>query len=174
MRQTSPSAECILGGRSGARRPVAPHAIVAQRKTRKPVQFELTNDARESLHAWLERRGGGDHCPPPWRRLGRCHCRKNRGAHVRGGLAPHAFGSSRSGRMRCASRRSAEPGPDRRPRPASAHLELRAATSLARLWIEQGKRREARDVLAPVWGLFTEGFDTVDLKAARSILDDLA
>jgi class 3 adenylate cyclase/tetratricopeptide (TPR) repeat protein len=49
--------------------------------------------------------------------------------------------------------------------------ELRAATSLARLWIEQGKRQEARDLLAPVWGWFTEGFDTADLQAARSVLD---
>ena len=52
--------------------------------------------------------------------------------------------------------------------------ELRAATSLARLWRDQGKRQEARDLLAPVYGWFTEGFDTLDLKEARALLDDLA
>ena len=45
--------------------------------------------------------------------------------------------------------------------------ELRAATSLARLWRDQGKRRQARDLLAPVYGWFTEGFDTRDLKRPR-------
>jgi predicted ATPase len=52
--------------------------------------------------------------------------------------------------------------------------ELRAATSLARLWRDQGKRDEARELLAPVYGWFTEGFDTLDLKEARALLDDLA
>ena len=52
-------------------------------------------------------------------------------------------------------------------------LELRAATSLARLWRDQGKRREARDLLAPVYGWFTEGFDTLDLKEAKALLDRL-
>jgi class 3 adenylate cyclase/predicted ATPase len=51
--------------------------------------------------------------------------------------------------------------------------ELRAATSLARLWREQGRRAEARDLLAPVYGWFTEGFDTVDLKEAKALLDEL-
>ena len=53
-------------------------------------------------------------------------------------------------------------------------LELRAATSLARLWGEQGRRAEARDLLAPVYGWFTEGFDTADLKEAKTLLDHLA
>jgi predicted ATPase len=53
-------------------------------------------------------------------------------------------------------------------------LELRAATSLARLWGEQGRRAEARDLLVPVYGWFTEGFDTADLKEARALLDQLA
>jgi predicted ATPase len=53
-------------------------------------------------------------------------------------------------------------------------LKLRAATSLARLWLDQGKRREARDLLAPVYGWFTEGFDTLDLKEAKALLDELA
>jgi tetratricopeptide (TPR) repeat protein len=51
--------------------------------------------------------------------------------------------------------------------------ELRAATSLARLWGEQGRRAEARDLLAPVYGWFTEGFDTADLKDAKALLDEL-
>ena len=46
--------------------------------------------------------------------------------------------------------------------------ELRAATSLARLWRDQGKRQQARDLLAPVYGWFTEGFDTLDLKEAKA------
>jgi predicted ATPase len=52
--------------------------------------------------------------------------------------------------------------------------ELRAATSLARLWREQGRRGEARDLLAPVYGSFTEGFDTQDLKEAKALLNELA
>jgi predicted ATPase len=52
--------------------------------------------------------------------------------------------------------------------------ELRAATSLARLWHEQGRRDEARKLLAPVYGWFTEGFDTQDLKEAKALLDTLA
>jgi predicted ATPase len=51
--------------------------------------------------------------------------------------------------------------------------ELRAATSLARLWRDQGRRAEARDLLAPVYGWFTEGFDTADLKDAKALLDEL-
>ena len=53
-------------------------------------------------------------------------------------------------------------------------LELRAATSLARLWQQQGQRQEAHDLLAPVYGWFTEGFDTVDLQEAQALLDALA
>ena len=52
--------------------------------------------------------------------------------------------------------------------------ELRAATSLARLLRDQGKREEARDLLAPVYGWFTEGFDTLDLKEAKALLEELA
>jgi predicted ATPase len=51
--------------------------------------------------------------------------------------------------------------------------ELRAAMSMARLWRDQGKRDEARDLLAPVYGWFTEGFETRDLKEARALLDEL-
>ena len=52
-------------------------------------------------------------------------------------------------------------------------LELRAATSLAHLWQVQGKAAGAREVLAPVYDWFTEGFDTADLKEAEVLLDDL-
>lgn len=52
-------------------------------------------------------------------------------------------------------------------------LELRAAMSMARLWRDQGKRNEARDFLAPVYGWFTEGFDTLDLKRAKALLNEL-
>jgi predicted ATPase len=52
--------------------------------------------------------------------------------------------------------------------------ELRAAVSLARLWGEQGRRVEARDLLAPVYSWFNEGFDTADLKEAKALIDELA
>jgi len=52
--------------------------------------------------------------------------------------------------------------------------ELRAAMSMARLWRGQGKRQQARDLLALIYGWFTEGFDTLDLKQAKSLLDELA
>ena len=53
-------------------------------------------------------------------------------------------------------------------------LELRAARDLARLWRDQGKTREARNLLAPVYDWFTEGFDTADLKEAKALLDELS
>ena len=53
-------------------------------------------------------------------------------------------------------------------------LKLRAAMSLARLWRDQGKVRQARELLAPVYGWFTEGFDTRDLKEAKALLEELA
>jgi predicted ATPase len=52
--------------------------------------------------------------------------------------------------------------------------ELRAATTLARFWGEQGRRAEARELLAPVYNWFAEGFDTADLKQAKALLDALA
>jgi len=52
--------------------------------------------------------------------------------------------------------------------------ELRAAMSLARLWRDQGRQNEARQLLAPIYGWFTEGFDTLDLRGARALLDELA
>jgi predicted ATPase len=52
--------------------------------------------------------------------------------------------------------------------------ELRAAMSLSRLWQQQGRRAEAHALLAPVYGWFTEGFDTADLQEAKALLDELA
>jgi hypothetical protein len=52
--------------------------------------------------------------------------------------------------------------------------EIRAATSLARLWLLQGKRDEARDLLAPIYNWFTEGFDTPVLREARAMLEQIA
>ena len=53
-------------------------------------------------------------------------------------------------------------------------LELRAAMSLARLWQQQGKQGEAQQLLAPIYGWFTEGFDTPDLQEAKALLEELA
>jgi predicted ATPase len=53
-------------------------------------------------------------------------------------------------------------------------LELRAVMSLSRLWQQQGKREEARQLLAEIYGWFTEGFDTADLQAAKVLLAELA
>jgi predicted ATPase len=55
----------------------------------------------------------------------------------------------------------------------SKSLELRAAMSLSRLWQRQGKHTEARELLAPIYGWFTEGFDTADLQEAKALLDEL-
>ena len=53
-------------------------------------------------------------------------------------------------------------------------FELRAAMSMARLWRSQGKAQQARELLAPVYGWFTEGFDTLDLKEAKALLEELS
>jgi predicted ATPase len=52
--------------------------------------------------------------------------------------------------------------------------ELRAAMSLARLWRDQGRPQQARELLAPIYGWFTEGFDTLDLKEAKTLLEEVA
>jgi predicted ATPase len=66
-------------------------------------------------------------------------------------------------RLRCKGNRSSQ---------QARLFELRAATSLARIWCDQGKRNEARELLAPVYGWFTEGFDTRDLEKAKTLLDE--
>jgi len=53
-------------------------------------------------------------------------------------------------------------------------MELRAAMSPSRLWQQQGKKEEARQLLAEIYGWFTEGFDTTDLKEAKALLDTLS
>jgi predicted ATPase len=58
-------------------------------------------------------------------------------------------------------------------RQSAKSLELRATSSLARLWQKQGKREEARQVLAEIYGWFTEGFDTADLREAKTLLEEL-
>jgi predicted ATPase len=58
-------------------------------------------------------------------------------------------------------------------RESARSWELRATTSLARLLAKQGKRDEARTMLAEIYGWFTEGFDTADLKDAKALLDQL-
>ena len=57
-------------------------------------------------------------------------------------------------------------------RPQTKSWELRASMSLARLWRSQGKVHEARELLAPVYGWFTEGFDTCDLQEAKALLEE--
>jgi predicted ATPase len=59
-------------------------------------------------------------------------------------------------------------------RQSAKSYKLRAATSLARLWQQQGRKQEARELLAPVYDWFTEGFDTRDLKDAKALLDQLS
>lgn len=58
-------------------------------------------------------------------------------------------------------------------RQGAKSLELRAVMSLARLWKTQGKKEEARKVLAEIYSWFTEGFDTADLKEAKALLEEL-
>ena len=59
-------------------------------------------------------------------------------------------------------------------RQGAKSLELRAVMSLSRLWQKQGKRDEARQMLAEIYGWFTEGFDTADLKEAKALLEELS
>jgi hypothetical protein len=66
------------------------------------------------------------------------------------------------------------PRAQRHPLSRSRPCRLPPATSLARLWRNQGKRTEARDLLAPIYGWFTEGFDTPVLRDAKALLDQLA
>jgi len=62
----------------------------------------------------------------------------------------------------------------RRSRQSAKSLELRAVVSMSRLWQQQCKRDEARKLLAEIYGWFTEGFDTADLKEAKALLEALS
>ena len=64
--------------------------------------------------------------------------------------------------------------PSLRMRPCCKGLELRAATALARFWRQQGKAVDARDLLIPIFGWFTEGFDTRDVQRAKAFLNEPA
>jgi predicted ATPase len=55
----------------------------------------------------------------------------------------------------------------------SRRWKLRASTSISRLWRDQGKVQQARELLAPIYGWFTEGFDTRELKDAKALLEEL-
>ena len=59
-------------------------------------------------------------------------------------------------------------------RQGAKSLELRAVMSLSRLWQKQGKKEEAQQMLAEIYGWFTEGFDTADLKEAKALLEELS
>jgi predicted ATPase len=85
------------------------------------------------------------------------------------GWARHA-----TARNKRTGRRIPSPWRLRRRAGQAKSWELRAAMSLARLWRDQGKVSEARELLAPVYGWFTEGFDTRDLKDAKTLLEELA
>ena len=76
-------------------------------------------------------------------------------------------------RRNCGSINSSAPFAVARQQQAKS-WELRASMSLARLWRDQGKVPQARELLAPVYGWFTEGFDTRDLKEAKALLEALA
>jgi predicted ATPase len=59
-------------------------------------------------------------------------------------------------------------------RQSAKSLELRAVMSLSRLWQQQGKKKEAHEILAEIYGWFTEGFDTKDLQEAKTLLEELS
>jgi predicted ATPase len=79
----------------------------------------------------------------------------------------------RAGHDPAAAERSFRQAIDVAQQQSAKFWELRAAISLTRLWYEQGKRDAARDLLAPIYGWFTEGFDTPVLKEAKALLDTL-
>ena len=85
-----------------------------------------------------------------------------------GRLAPAAAGDAAGGGGSLVAA-----GLDVARRQEAKALELRAAMSLSRLWQQQGKRAEARELLAPIYSWFTEGFDTADLQEAKALLDEL-
>ena len=97
----------------------------------------------------------------------------------RGGGRPPSPSGGHCGSRSCAITPTEGKGCDRQAfdvarRRQAKSLELRSIKSLARLWQRQGKRAEAYDLPAPVYGWFTEGFDTADLPEARALLEELA
>ena len=87
---------------------------------------------------------------------------------LRGGLLLRQTGTSQAEAEACFQQAL-----DVARRQEAKSLELRAAMSLSRLWQQQGKQAEARALLAPVYGWFTEGFDTADLQEAKALLEAL-
>ena len=83
---------------------------------------------------------------------------------------PHSLGAQASQHAEASFRRAAECAEGQGSRP----LHLRAVTSLARLWRDRHRSGEARDLVAPVYGSFTEGLDAPDLIEARTLLEELA
>ena len=89
---------------------------------------------------------------------------------IRGVALAMADGSEASGEAEASMRTAIELAKSQ----SAKSLELRAATSLARLLRDQGRSAEARETLGPIYHWFTEGFDTADLKEARALLDELS
>jgi predicted ATPase len=91
-----------------------------------------------------------------------------------GGIACPGGSKAHHRRGRCGRGRGGRArGVDVARRQGAKSFELRAAISLARLWVDQGKSAEARDLVTPVSGCFSEGFDTPDLIEAKALLDTL-
>ena len=99
--------------------------------------------------------------------------RKDGRALVCGGAEPAQRPAAAAAGAFRGRRGTVSQSPEHRRGAGGQALELRAAVSLARLRRDQGRRAEARDLLAPVYGWFTEGFDTADLKEAKALLDEL-
>ena len=110
--------------------------------------------------ALAKRYDGGNNQGKVVRGRGQSHCRRNRADVARAGCAKAEAYFERA--LAVARQQQAK------------SWELRAAMSLARLWRDQGKVQQARELLAPVYGWFTEGFDTRDLKEAKALLEELA
>ena len=114
-----------------------------------------------------------------WRCIDEAHedGRNNQGKVVRGRGQSHRWGNrTEVARSRMQRRRKAifERALAVARQQQAKSWELRAAMSLARLWRDQGKVQQARELLAPVYGWFTKGFDTLDLKEAKALLEELA
>jgi predicted ATPase len=99
---------------------------------------------------------------PPWRQASRRRPRRSKHALLRHSVAQLGEAEACFQQALAVARRQ-----------QAKSLELRAAMSLARLWQRQGRRDEARQLLAEVYGWFTEGFDTADLQEAKALLETL-